>query len=68
MQNITLTLSTEETNLILEALGKLPYVKSYGLIGNIQQQATAQLAAGPDARNGHTAPGTAEKEWASGSQ
>ena len=43
MQEITLQLSIAETNIVLEALGQLPYVKSYALINNIQQQATRQL-------------------------
>ena len=43
MKAINLTLSTEETNLVLEVLGQLPYIQSYALINKIQQQATTQL-------------------------
>jgi hypothetical protein len=43
MQEITLTLSIAETNLILEALGQLPYAQVYELIGNVQRQAQSQI-------------------------
>ena len=42
-QEITLKVNTDEANLILEALGNLPFVRVYALIGRIQQQAAAQL-------------------------
>jgi hypothetical protein len=42
-QNMTLNLTTEEINLILEGLGNLPFVKVYSLIGKIQEQAAQQL-------------------------
>lgn len=42
-QHMTLNLTTEEINLILEGLGSLPFVKVYSLIGKIQEQATQQL-------------------------
>jgi hypothetical protein len=45
MQEIKLNLSIAETNLILEALGQMPYVRVFELIANIQQQAQAQLSA-----------------------
>ncbi len=44
-QKITLTLSIEEINLILEGLGQLPFVRVHQLITSIQQQATVQLQA-----------------------
>ena len=46
---ITLSLTLPQTNLILEALGQLPYVRSYELIAAIHEQAQRQLAppAGP---------------------
>lgn len=56
MKEINLTLSTDETNTVLEALGNLPYVKSYGLIGKIQQQATGQLQTGSPSENGADVP------------
>lgn len=40
---IRLELEIEETNLILEALGKMPFVSVYQLIGRIQAQAQAQV-------------------------
>ena len=43
MNKITLKLTIDETNLILDALGSQPFNKVYGLIGKIQQQAAAQL-------------------------
>jgi hypothetical protein len=46
MSNIKLELEIEETNLILEALGQLPFARVYTLIGRIQEQARAQLDAG----------------------
>ncbi len=42
-QEITLKVNTDQANLILEALGNLPFVRVYALIGRIQQQAAAQL-------------------------
>ncbi len=43
MKEIQLKLSINETNLILEALGELPFVKVHQLISKIQQQAATQL-------------------------
>jgi len=43
-QNITLQLSAEEVNLLLEGLGSMPFVRVYNLIGKIQQQASGQLS------------------------
>jgi hypothetical protein len=42
---LSLTLTPEEINLLLEALGNMPFVKVYTLIGKIQAQAAAQLQA-----------------------
>ncbi|WP_214105156.1 hypothetical protein [Acrocarpospora catenulata] len=42
---ISLSFSVPETNLILEALGNLPYVRVCDLITRIHQQAEPQLAA-----------------------
>ncbi|MEV4575642.1 hypothetical protein AB0K16_20580 [Nonomuraea jabiensis] len=47
MEKITLSLSIPEINLILEALGRLPYAQVYELIGNVQEQARAQLGPRP---------------------
>lgn len=43
MSTIDLQLSIEETNLILEALGNLPFSKVYALISKVQEQASQQL-------------------------
>jgi hypothetical protein len=51
MNTIKLELNIDETNLILEALGQLPFARVYTLIGRIQEQAKAQLqppAAAPE--------------------
>ena len=45
MKQIQLPLSIEETNLVLEALGALPFARVYQLIGRIQEVARAQLDA-----------------------
>jgi hypothetical protein len=50
MKNLQLELTIEETNLILEALGALPFAQVYTLIGRIQERARKQLTdqdAGP---------------------
>jgi hypothetical protein len=41
--DLKLTLTLDETNLILEALGNLPFVRVYILINAIQQQAKTQI-------------------------
>ncbi len=43
MQNLTLNLTLDEVNKILEALGNLPFVQVHDLIRTIQEQASAQL-------------------------
>jgi hypothetical protein len=45
---IQLNLTVEETNVVLEALGQLPYVRVHLLIGKVQQQATSQLRSTTD--------------------
>ncbi|GJM33961.1 MAG: hypothetical protein DHS20C18_29620 [Saprospiraceae bacterium] len=42
-QNLKFTLSIEETNLIMDALGQMPFVRVHQLIAKIQQQAAGQL-------------------------
>lgn len=44
MKEITLTLTVEETNQILDALGQQPFKEVFNLIGKIQNQAAAQLS------------------------
>ena len=45
MKEINLQITIDEANLILEALGNLPFVKVYALISKIQEQAGQQLNA-----------------------
>jgi len=47
MQEIKLSLSVEDTNLVLEGLGHLPFAKVYALVGNIQEQAARSLRPAP---------------------
>ncbi|GAA1265998.1 hypothetical protein GCM10009677_17700 [Sphaerisporangium rubeum] len=42
-QQITLTLSIPQTNLILEALGQMAYARVYELVDTIHRQAAGQL-------------------------
>ncbi len=44
MKQINLEVKVEDANLILEALGNLPFVKVHELISSIHQQASAQMA------------------------
>ena len=44
---LTLTLSLDEVNLILERLGNLPFNRVFGLIGRLQEQAAPQLQSEP---------------------
>jgi hypothetical protein len=44
MTNIQLDLTIEDTNLILQALGALPFADVYVLIGRIQERARRQIA------------------------
>ena len=47
MKDITLQITVDEANVILEALGNLPFVKVYRLIGKLQEQAGQQLDGRP---------------------
>jgi hypothetical protein len=47
MNTIKLELNIDEVNVILEALGQLPFARVYTLIGRIQEQAHAQLQPAP---------------------
>lgn len=44
MQDITLTLSIQEANLVLQALGNAPYATVFELIEKIKAQAQAQIS------------------------
>jgi hypothetical protein len=57
MNAVTLELSIDEANLVLEALGGMPFARVYTLVAKIQQQAQSQVqeagrpgAPGPEAR------------------
>jgi hypothetical protein len=43
MKSIQFDLTLEETNLVLEALGQLPFARVYHLIGRLQDRARQQL-------------------------
>jgi hypothetical protein len=43
MKNLTLRVSLDEANLIMKALGELPFKDVYELIGKINDQANSQL-------------------------
>lgn len=45
MKTLTLQLTIDDANLILEALGNQPYVKVFSLITKFQAQASQQLVA-----------------------
>jgi hypothetical protein len=45
MKEINLRITLDEANLILEALGNLPFIKVYTLIAKVQEQAGQQLSA-----------------------
>ena len=56
MKEINLQISLDEANLLLEALGNLPFVQVYSLIGKIQAQAGEQIQTdGPAAESGESA-------------
>ena len=43
MKNLNLKLNLEDTNKILAALGQMPYLQVFELIGKIQSQAQSQI-------------------------
>ena len=43
MQQVKLELSIEDVNMILEALGNLPFARVYALVGKVQEQAAQQI-------------------------
>jgi len=50
MKTITLTLTIDEANLVLDGIGRLPFAKVYTLVNKIQGQAKAQMANGNASR------------------
>lgn len=55
MQDLKLSLSLDQVNLVLEGLGNLPFARVHLLIAQIQRQATEQLDRG-DSRVGPQEP------------
>lgn len=45
MEHISLNLTVDETNQVLEALGQMPYSKVFQLVEKIKNQAEAQVRA-----------------------
>ena len=56
---LQLRFTIDEVNLILEALGQMPFSRVYELIGKIQEQARQQLQDGPIKRQRLGAPSRA---------
>lgn len=50
MEEVSLKVTVEEANLILEGLGQMPFAKVFALVGKIQEQARQQF-------NGEDPPG-----------
>jgi hypothetical protein len=48
MKELVFKVSLEETNLILEGLGHLPFARVYALVEKVQQQASEQLKGGSE--------------------
>lgn len=46
MPDIQLRLTIDDLNLILEAVGNLPFARVYGLVSKLQAQAAEQIQAG----------------------
>ncbi len=57
-EDITLRVSVEEANQILEGLGLLPFVRVYALVGKVQRQASQQLEGSSGTEPGATPPPT----------
>jgi hypothetical protein len=55
MKEINIGLKIEEVNLILNALGNLPYLQVHELFAKIQSQATQQLNAQQNGNDKHIA-------------
>lgn len=57
-QNIKLEITLEEANLLLEALGEMPFKRVFGLVSKIQNQAAPQV----NGQNGQSELTTQNKE------
>ena len=58
MQEVNLSLKIEEINLLLTALGNLPFIQVHELINKIQSQATSQLTPEENAQAKNTVIGS----------
>ena len=47
MEKLNFTFTTEEINVVMNALGAQPYTQVFQLVNNIQNQAQSQLTAAP---------------------
>jgi len=61
MNNIKLEITIDEANVILEALGGMPFAKVYALVGKIQEQAKQQMNASSQEK-GATKEGPSSQE------
>ncbi len=52
MLKIKLELDIDDTNLLLEGLGQLPYIRVYKLVQYVQEQGRAQITASQLGPNG----------------
>lgn len=59
MKTIKLELNIDQTNLVLEALGALPFARVFQLVAQIQEQARPQMQSEP-------APESEDKEGQEG--
>ena len=48
MKELVFKVSIDETNLILEGLGHLPFARVYALVEKVQRQASEQLKGGSE--------------------
>ena len=60
MKEINLSLKIEDVNLLLTALGNLPFIQVHELISKIQSQATPQLNDAANSNN-HTTVANVKK-------
>ncbi len=65
-RELNLSCTVEEVNLILSALGNLPFIQVHELIAKLQTQATAQLLPAKDNKGGTPVNGGARTAAANG--
>jgi hypothetical protein len=64
MKTIQLELTIEDTNLVLEALGQMPFARVYALIGRIQERARQQIEQSSEPEIPHIGANGVERERA----